>query len=144
MIRQMEAKREYVCHVCGRKIFRGQEYIREKWREYLDGKPVGWRTEMRHIHCDAMLKLWRDQCWIDDPHELAIGVESARMMDWARLNGCMVLQCPRIKECRKERFNPALCLTCQKQVQPPAIVSAVMASIGEQDDYEALNQERGE
>ena len=47
--RQVTARRQHKCHLCGAAIPAGVWYIREKW---LDD---GFVEIKRHIHCDALL-----------------------------------------------------------------------------------------
>lgn len=57
--RQIRARKRHICHLCGKTIFRGAEYIRVKW--YSDG----FCEAARHIHCDALLQTTLDD--LNDP-----------------------------------------------------------------------------
>ena len=56
---QIKARKRHTCHLCGRSIKRGSEYIRVKW--YDDG----FQEVARHIHCDALLQTTLDE--LTDP-----------------------------------------------------------------------------
>lgn len=47
--RQVTARREHTCHLCGQTVPAGIRYVREKW--FYDG----FDEVKRHIHCDALL-----------------------------------------------------------------------------------------
>ena len=47
--RQLKARKRHVCHLCGRPILPGAEYIRAKWFD------DGFREVARHVHCDVLL-----------------------------------------------------------------------------------------
>ena len=53
--KQFIARKEHQCHLCGKQIRSGCQYVQEKIQ--TDGK---WQTQNRHIHCDAMLNAWKD------------------------------------------------------------------------------------
>lgn len=63
-VSQRRAKKRHSCHLCGKDILPGREYIREKYlydREFC--------TIKRHLHCDSILNPFFDSsCNFDDEY----------------------------------------------------------------------------
>lgn len=60
-IHQKKARKRYQCHICGKAILPGKQYIHEK---YLGDD--GFKTLRRHIHCDAMLVVYNTELNFDE------------------------------------------------------------------------------
>ena len=60
--RQVRARLEHQCDICGKPIKKGAQYINCK-REVCMGN--GWAEEKRHIHCDALLRFYADKMCFD-------------------------------------------------------------------------------
>lgn len=55
-IKQIKARKPYMCHLCGGRILAGNQYILEKYKD-----PNGFHTVKRHIHCDAILDVYNQK-----------------------------------------------------------------------------------
>ena len=121
-VKQAKAMQQYECHLCGRHILRGNQYIVETRKDDL-----GYKTLHRHIHCDAML----------EAHNRFYGTRDcyARRQITETLYGKLcVFICDEEKrgECEKEDLFS--CELCQKRILSPSIMSAVKESV--RDNYE--------
>lgn len=72
--RQIVARRQHKCHLCGGNIPPGVWYIREKWHD------DGFHEVARHIHCDALL----DEYFKSDAYSMGDEYTDDEVWEWAR------------------------------------------------------------
>ena len=60
--RQVRARKNHQCDICGKPIRKGMEYIVCK-----EEVPIGcgWAEQKRHIHCDALLRFYAEKMRAD-------------------------------------------------------------------------------
>lgn len=94
--RQVTARRQHKCHLCGAAIPAGVWYIREKWRD------DGFHEIKRHIHCDALL----DEFFKSEYYSMGDEYSDDEVWDWIR-DKCLE-QCGYEKRCDCDE-NPFAC-----------------------------------
>lgn len=118
-VKEMIARKEHTCHLCGKKICAGSQYVQEKTK--IDGR---YRTMNRHIHCDAMLNAWSDIYCEDGEYD------EYQIMDDIWEHVCQGI-CS-----EQDRNNCGLvcifsCERCQREMLDASILGAAMQSVKE-------------
>lgn len=117
--KEMIARKVHYCHLCGKKIQPGCQYVQEKTN--TEGK---WETMNRHIHCDAMLDAWSD-IYGGDGYE-----DEYQIMDdiWEHVCEGICTEADR-NNCGLHQIFA--CERCQKEMLNPSILGAAMQSVRE-------------
>lgn len=119
---QHKARREYTCHLCGKTIKTGAEYIYEVSK--YNGRVNDFR---RHIHCDALLSAWAEVTGKDTYTAEEIG-------NFIRDEICFRCPVGRLSICDK-----AECFACDVVLGfllPPTILAAAQKSVRENEGAE--------
>ena len=121
-INQKKARKRYECHLCGKAILPGNQYIHETFRG-----DDGFQTLRRHIHCDAILDAYNSDYNCDEYYD---DNEVAETL-WSEV-------CKRI--CSEERQDECdmsdlfACELCQRKVLHPSIIGAAIQSVRDNDE----------
>lgn len=120
--KQQRSRKRHDCHLCGKQIAAGVEYIQDKY--VADDKKIV--TLKRHIHCDAMLQAYNSTYNDDDVYE------EQDVMDTIWQEVCKDI-CG--EEEREECFEDPACMyscyLCQTKMLHPSILGAAVRSVRE-------------
>ena len=113
---QRKSRKRHKCHLCGKDILPGREYIIFKWRD-----ENGFHELRRHIHCDAILEVYLgrwcvDYIYDDDDVKQAIDEEVCQ-----KICGYDVWE-----DCDANNF---WCEKCQKHILDPTKLRAAIQSV---------------
>ena len=123
-IEQRKARKQYECHLCGKAIFPGRQYIYETFKG-----DNGFETLRRHIHCDAMLDMYNSEY---NPEEYYIDYEVTETL-WDEL-------CKQI--CNEDQLDKCsmsdlyACELCQSKLLRPSILRAAIQSVKDNCDID--------
>lgn len=121
-IEQRKARKRYECHLCGKAILPGREYIYETFKG-----DDGFRTLRRHIHCDAMLHEYNTEY---NGEEYYDDNEVAETL-WSEL--CKQL-CNEDQQDECSMDDLFGCELCQRKLLPPSIIGAAIQSVKDNDE----------
>lgn len=74
--RQLVARKDHTCCICGKTIGKKREYICVHQRI---APGTGWAEQKRHIHCDALLRLYAEEHEIDPA-----AVDTDMLREWLK------------------------------------------------------------
>lgn len=117
-ITQIAARKQYVCHMCGKIIFPGRQYILQKRK--IDGR---FKTLRRHIHCDAMLNAWVTD--IRDPEQFWYKEDEVAKDICAHV---CTSEC-NIPDTCLESLEQFSCEKCQEALLSPSVLGAAIQSV---------------
>lgn len=117
---QHRARRDYVCHLCGKTIRAGAEYIYEVSK--YDGRLNDYR---RHIHCDALLNAWAYKTGADEYEDSEIGTYLHDVV-------CSSCGLRGSGECAEETVFS--CDTALVTLLRPTVLAAAMKSVRENEE----------
>lgn len=126
-IEQRKARKRYKCHLCGKPILPGNQYVYETFKG-----DNGFQTLRRHIHCDAMLDYYNQELNFDEYYNDNEATETL----WDEL-------CKAICD-EKQRDECGMvdlygCELCQRKALPPSVLGAAIQSV--RDNYDRENEE---
>ena len=93
--RQVTAHRPHKCHLCGKIISMGVQYIREKWKD------DGFQEIKRHIHCDALL----DEYFKSEMYSMGDEYTDDEVWEWIRDKCLDVCGVEARKDCETNPFS---------------------------------------
>jgi hypothetical protein len=115
-VKQLRARKPHVCNVCNGMIRCGQEYIQHT---EISG---GFRTDHRHVHCDALVTAFQDVSARDPEYS------DSAFRDWIIRGACD--GCENLMVCEAVPF-PFGCRAVIEKVLPETVRGAAILSLEE-------------
>lgn len=121
-INQRKARKRYECHLCGKAILPGNQYIHETFRG-----DDGFKTNRRHIHCDAMLYAYNSDYNCEGYYYENEVAETL----WSEV--CKQI-CSEEQQDECDMDDLFACELCQRKVLHPSIIGAAIQSVRDNDE----------
>jgi ribosomal protein S27E len=121
-IEQRKARKKHECHLCGKPILPGCEYIHENFKN--EGGKI--TSLKRHIHCDAMLDAYNEKFNTEEFYDEPEVLETI----WQEV-------CKKIcgeeqwEECFDDPSCMMSCELCQRELVHPSALGAAIQSVRE-------------
>lgn len=125
--RQRKARKRYECHLCGKAILPGCEYIHESYKQN-EGMIV---TLKRHIHCDAILDAYNEKFNTESYYD----EEEVLQTIWSEVckNLCDEEQ---EEDCLSDPCCVFSCELCQKELLKQPALGAAIQSVKDNYDWD--------
>ena len=123
-VKQVRARKEYECHLCGKKILKKKWHMVEKYRD-----DNGYTTVRRHIHCDAMLDAFNAHF---NPGK---NYTDEKVTDTlCKKLCCRICDAEEREKCDKTDVYG--CAIAQKWILPESIIGTVAESVRDNEEWD--------